>query len=60
MSDNNGCEKCGTSIPDGMKRFRKCEGKQFVDGAKSLFSHLLHDAKNLAAKMKKVRVKTDQ
>lgn len=59
MSEQLGCEKCGESVPDGMKKCRKCESKQFVDGAKSLFSHLFHDAKNLVAKVKKVRVKTD-
>ena len=60
MSEQSGCEKCGESVPDGMKKCRKCEGKQFVEGAKSLFGHLLHDVKNLAAKVKKVRVKTEQ
>ena len=60
MSDDQEVCKCGESLPSNMKQCRKCEGKQFIGGAKSLFGHLLHDAKNLAARLKKVRVKTGQ
>lgn len=52
------CEKCQEPIANDLKICRKCEAKKFTGGAKSLFGHLFHDVKTVAARMKKVRVKT--
>lgn len=57
MSDGK-CEQCGGDAGD-LKLCRKCDGKKFVSAAKSLFGHLAQDARNVVAKFKKVRVKSD-
>lgn len=53
---NSTCEKCGEPTSNNERLCAKCEGKKFVNGAKSLFGHLFQDVKKLTAKVRKVRI----
>lgn len=55
---NTNCEKCGAIMPSQMKECKFCDVKKAGSALKSLFGIFVDDAKNLAAKVKKVRVKT--
>ena len=56
MSSNENCEHCGEAVSYGMKLCRRCERKKFVGAAKSLFGHLVNDAKAVMARVKKARI----
>lgn len=59
MDKKNRCEKCGAIVIKTSDKCAFCDTKKAGKALKSLFGHLLNDAKKLAAKAQNIRVKTD-